>query len=472
MTSRLVATALLSVVLLSSHRVHAQAPPEKTETLISFEIEPMLPPKPALKYQLLPEFKELTPGNPIHAYLKCFAEQNNYFYGKESAENQTKWLETKLEELPDAVRGYTERGPMKRLDEAARLSTPDWGILLELKRDGVNTLLPDLQILRNLAAWNKIRMRFEVKERRFNDAVRSAKSMFQLARHMDENMTLIGDLVGIAIAMQAVQPLEEMLNQPGSPNLFWAYTHLPSPLVPMEKGLNAEKAFILMDLGDLLDPKRVWGEDEIATAKEKISYLAAIGEVKAEHLKKVEAWMFARLKDEPWLAATRKSLIADGYAEVKVKKYPAEQLIVLDMVKKFEIGRDETMKYVSLPYAQSYDKLFDAAKPLPEDASIEEIIGRVLSPAMYKVKAAQTRLDQRLAMLRIVEALRWYAAENNGALPKSLTDFKEPLPNDPMSGLPFKYECDGKVAHLRNVPQKDLAKNPAMNLHYEIKVKK
>ena len=165
MIRTLLASSLLCLFLLvSSRSVALQAPPplppgvkqvepEKTETLIKLVVEPKLPPKPALKYQLLPEFMEIQPGNPIHGYLKCFAEQNNYFYGKESAENQQKWLEAKLEDLPEQVRSYTDRGPMTRLDNAARLDCPNWGMLIELKRDGINTLLPDLQILRNLAAW-------------------------------------------------------------------------------------------------------------------------------------------------------------------------------------------------------------------------------------------------------------------------------------------------------------------------------
>ena len=39
-------------------------------------------PKPALKYQLLPELKEMSPGNPILDYMRCFAEQQNFFHSK------------------------------------------------------------------------------------------------------------------------------------------------------------------------------------------------------------------------------------------------------------------------------------------------------------------------------------------------------------------------------------------------------
>ena len=60
--------------------------------------------------------------------------------------------------------------------------------------------------------------------------------MFAMARHMGEHPTLIGGLVGISIATAAIGPMEEMFEQPGSPNLYWALTKLPSPLISIEKG--------------------------------------------------------------------------------------------------------------------------------------------------------------------------------------------------------------------------------------------
>ena len=37
---------------------------------------------------------------------------------------------------------------------------------------------------------------------------------------MGEHPTLLGNLVGIAIANLAIAPLEELLEQPGCPNLY------------------------------------------------------------------------------------------------------------------------------------------------------------------------------------------------------------------------------------------------------------
>src|SRR5688572_783382 len=133
---RLLPLGLLLTPLLA---VALQAPPglpEKVETTIKLRVVPARPPKPALKHQLLPEAKELQPGNPIQGYMRCFAHQNEYFQSKEVNENQQKWLGLPLDELPDEVRAHIEGGPLKLLDTAARLDTPDWAMVAIIRRDG------------------------------------------------------------------------------------------------------------------------------------------------------------------------------------------------------------------------------------------------------------------------------------------------------------------------------------------------
>src|SRR5207248_8235458 len=82
------------------------------ETLIRLTVYPMAAPKPALRYLLLPELKEMNPGNPIESYLRCFADLS-------------------VPEQP--VFGASA---LRQADAAARLDTPDWHILLQLKTGG------------------------------------------------------------------------------------------------------------------------------------------------------------------------------------------------------------------------------------------------------------------------------------------------------------------------------------------------
>jgi len=93
-------------------------------------------------------------------------------------------------------------------------------------------------------------------------------------------------------------------------------------------------------------------------------------------------------------------------------------------------------------------------------------------PALHKVRSAQGRLEQRIALLRHVEAIRMYAADHGGKLPEKLADAGVPLPPDPFTGQPFRYEVKDGTAHLRGTPPKGYEKIAPFNLHYEITIRK
>ena len=73
--------------------LRAQQTASVPETLIKLSVTPAPEPKPALRYFLLPDLKEMNPGNPIHGYLKCFMEQHKFFFDKEAFDRREKLLE-------------------------------------------------------------------------------------------------------------------------------------------------------------------------------------------------------------------------------------------------------------------------------------------------------------------------------------------------------------------------------------------
>ena len=198
-------------------------------------------PKPALRYQLLPELKEMQPGNPIQHYMKTMMEQNQFFFDEAAFQRREKLLTVPLAELPVQELEDYGRFALIQADWAARLDNPDWQTLLKLRADGIVLLLPEVQQIRSLSRALQVRFRAEIAQCRFDDAIRTAKTLFAMSRHLGEHPTLIADLVGIAIASVAASGLEEMQEQPGCPNLYWALTTLPSPLIPLDKGMDGER---------------------------------------------------------------------------------------------------------------------------------------------------------------------------------------------------------------------------------------
>jgi hypothetical protein len=433
----LLCCAALAILSLPARAEQTLTP---TELLVRLTVRPMAAPKPALRYLLLPELKEMNPGNPIPNYLKCMLDQD---FSSDRGEILN----------PSALR---------LADRAARLDKPDWQILLRVKTDGIGLLLPDVQKIRALAAALQERFRDENAHRRFDDSLRTAKTMFAMSRHMGEHPTLIGDLVGIAIAFVAIGPLEEMLEQPGCPNLYWALTNLPNPLVSTDKGLEGERVLIDSELKDL-SVRTPMSAEQI---KKLIAHIDKLREFDKKPEKTTRARLDARIKDDKAMRSARARLVEFGLSEELLARFPADQIALLDEKLAYEVTRDDAMKLMKLPTWQLEDLVGKTKKPKEE-----ELFG-FLVPALIKVRRAQSRLEQRVALLRHVEALRMYAAAHDGKLPAKLSDFPVPLPNDPFTNKPFRYEVAGTTAHFRGSPPPAEAKTPVYNVHFEVTVRK
>jgi hypothetical protein len=287
--------------------------------------------------------------------------------------------------------------------------------------------------------------------------------MFALARHMGEHPTLIGGLVGIAIAYVTIAPLEELIQQPGCPNLYWALTNLPSPLVSLDKGFQGERMFVLAELRDL-DGTAPMTPEQI---KKLVAHIDKIRDFDGERWKKTtRAFVNERARDGQYLAAARRRLVEHGLPEERVGRFPAEQVVLLDEVREYQVRRDEEMKLANLP-TWEYAARSSRTRPKGEPGLLDFFL-----PSIYRVRLAQGRLEQRVALLRHVEALRMYAAGHDGKLPETLADIDVPLPDDPFTGKPFRYTLDGATAHLRGTPPPGEERNPAYNIHYEIVIRK
>jgi hypothetical protein len=95
---------------------------------------------------------------------------------------------------------------------------------------------------------------------------------------------------------------------------------------------------------------------------------------------------------------------------------------------------------------------------------------RLFLPALGKVMWAQTRLERNLSALRVIEALRLFAAGHDGKLPAKLSDVTEvPLPDDPGTGKPFDYKLDGDTATVTSDVPGDAV--PTNGIRYRVTVR-
>jgi hypothetical protein len=263
----------------------------------------------------------------------------------------------------------------------------------------------------------------------------------------------------------AIVPLEEMLELPDCPNLYWALTNLPEPFISIKTGLEGERLTIWGFTREL-DSTAPMGSDEIKRFIERLEKLfGANSPITANG--GVRGYLAAHTKDEKKLAAASKRLVESQLPDALLKTFPADQVILLDEVRELRARFDEIAKIMVFP-AWQFEALGEKASAVKQEPAI---LADAFLPSQSAVHQAQARLAQRFALLRHVEALRMYAADHKGALPARLSEISVPLPDDPFTGKPFRYELLGAVAHLRGTPPKSAQHNPFLRMHYEITVR-
>ena len=434
---------------------------------VTLDVQPRSAPSPALKYQLLPELAEMQPGNCIPAYLKCFCEQNNFFYNKDIVAERERLVKCLLSDIkPGELKGYGGSAT-RQADIAARHEICDWNLLPQIRSDGYMLLLPDLQQLRMLAYALVVRGRGEIVDGDHDGAIRTLKTLFALARHTSEHPTLIGTLVGAAIAQHGCDLLEEFVQSPNSPNLYWALATFPTPPLDVRRSLSGERMIWETCFVTLVDHKRVWTPEDVQEGIKKSQEISQSADLTADRRKEAGRWLASRVTDEAWLTAARQFLIDSGYSEDKVRQYPPHQVVFFKMHSKLRTHRDESLKWMSLPYWQAEDGLREVSK-VPHE--MEDIICHSLGFGVERVRVAHVRFEQRLALLRLVEAVRLQAAANDGKLPATRDDISAPIPADPATGKSFAYQVDGTTASIEGRPLK--MGMDTFHYRYEIRLRK
>lgn len=398
-------------------------------------VSPAAAPKPALKYLLLPEVRELKSGNATQWYLRCFMEQRQFYFVKESVEQRARYRVMPLKELPAQELRYYAGSVTNQADYGARLDTADWHALERVQNDGSDLRLPELAPLRELGVALQVRFRAEIARGDFDDALKTAKTMLQFARHLGEYPTLAGARTGHAVAEMALEALTELVQQPGAPNLYWALTDLPAPLVDIRKGAQGDRVIADTELRSLRDDAPL-PDAEVQELLGRVSGRAGFAREQAgKPPRNVRAELTARSKDADAVKAARQRLADAGVA--KASGFSPLHVVLLDEKREYEIRRDDELKRLGLKVWES-DKTEKASDGLFAD----------LVPAVADARRTQAVLEQRIAVLRHVEAIRMYAAEHGGKVPAKLSEVGVPLPADPLTGKPFGYEVKGAVATL------------------------
>ena len=453
--------------------------------VVKLAVSPATRPVPAMKYRLTPTDRELVPGNAAALYYRAIVHllsRRPALAGEDADKNMRaaadgEWLELPPDQLSrdDAAKALQRwANPLAETTLAARRRSAQWD--LPLKEHGIQTLLPEVQEMRTLVRLLALQAKLALAEKKYDEAAETLETMIRLGQHVSESGTLVSALVGVACDSIAMNELEFWINNPDSPNLYWALTALHDPLIDIGAALESEHYWLGSSLPyvDILSTSVLSAEQghELARGVVELMSLAS-DDVNLEILPGMKLpvppdamLLLPALATYP---SAKRELIARGRPADQVEQMPVIQVVVLSWVESYREQLDEAVAWGHRPYSEarvaiaSLDENFDKLNRGPSG-----FFARLLLPAINAARAAGARVDQRVALLRTVEALRLYSAAHGGGLPSKLSEVTEvPVPLDPATGESFAYELSGGTATLQS-----REKSIYQHTVYEITVRK
>ena len=141
---------------------------------------------------------------------------------------------------------------MSTMERAARCESCDWQQPI---REGnfISILLPEIQQSRTYARLLSAKAHLEIAQGKYDQAVRTLQTGYAEARQVAQSPTLVSGLVGVTIASIMSYQVQQFIQQPDAPNLYWALSTLPRPLVDFRLAGEAESKILYLQFPELRD---------------------------------------------------------------------------------------------------------------------------------------------------------------------------------------------------------------------------
>jgi hypothetical protein len=499
--SLLLCTAgLVSVAQCEVTYVETRTTDDHDITVVRMTVTPAAEPVPLFDHRFVARDIELKSGNAAPFYYRALLDLPRRMeavrkkYDEE--EELGKWYSTGSEAVP------VDQLPLAKVRDALNIASGDtWNELVEATHRRhcdfelglpeirgiqlVYTRLEEFQRSRELTRILQLRARLAIAERRYDDAVETMRISYRLARDFGSVPFIVSGLIGIAEASVTNGTVVELIAAPQSPNLYWALSELPDPLISMRDAARFELDFVprmfpVVHQAETTDRSpQEWNRQfaQLFRDLHKAGGGDGLFGTSPAFDSDVSAGFVATAAALLGYSHAKQSLIAAGLDGKRVEEMAVGQVMAIYTERTYKRFANDWEKLWYMPfwemrqYVDTLEKQITGAKVAGGGNEREVVpIVSLLLPAMEAARSAQGRLERDIAALRVIEALRIYAAAHDARLPASLDDIEQvPVPTNPATGKPFRYRLEGDTAILE-LP--DSEGFPGYNRRFEIQIAK
>lgn len=435
-------TIVFGIVFLCPAAYSADKKKDKSVKIVTLSLAPAAEPVPALSYSLLPLLIDQKTGNAALKYHTAARLCPNGNSKEDINEKIRKWLDLPVEQLN---RKEVEQdllffsSSFHQLKLAAQCNYCNWEMPIE---DGFSMVIPDLAEFRYIIRALQLQIRLNIMDGKIDQTLELMREGFYMGRCIAEGPTLIQNLVGIALESMMLKEAEEIAGASKSPNLYWALTLLPNPLINMHTAIQFEHETIFMQFPQLrnLENEKLTPTQALKIVTDFLNTLETLG-AEGNNAMPINllpaAWTMMHYAD------AKKYLAEKGFSKERIEEMPTAQAVLIYQKQQYMSMSDNIFKWLNVPYYQSYPHLIEGEKQLStvsQEGPKMNIFSSLL-PALYRVALLQARLERNVALLRTIEAMRMFAAEHSGQLPENLEKITSvPIPTDPVTGKQFIYQ--------------------------------
>lgn len=200
---------------------------------VELTLHPAKSPKPEQKYQLLAKADEQSNADAAPLYEKAFQSLPS----DSQMEEINQWLKISPDKLPrKQVQSTLQQlePVLVLLEQAAKCKQCDWPYLDD------DTLSDNLRKHRRLLFFLALKMRFQIAQGQYDDAICTAQTGFAMAKHLGKDPSLVRGIVGIGTAVYICGQLEQFVQRSDAPVLYEALRDLPQPFIDLTEQVEWE----------------------------------------------------------------------------------------------------------------------------------------------------------------------------------------------------------------------------------------
>jgi hypothetical protein len=344
------------------------------------------------------------------------------------------------------------------IEAASKKRDCDWSYRVEFR--GFYTLLPHIQNIRELGGVLQAKANWEIRNGKYDDAVKTIRLGLRLAEHIEHSDApfLVTLLIGTAVRGRMLETVQLLSSQPDAPNLYPALTQIA------RSGNIYQKALQLEEFGWMLtrmSPQKIQELFEKIDGSNKEDCKAMLQDLAEAIIGTDNNWSVAD-RGTVNLCLTgicitcypyaKVRLLKRGLTEAEVDKLSTYQVVAPYFVEQMRAAYDEVLVSAMVPIDSKLITTDLQVIISRADSPVCLYLGLIL-PAVDASRYAVARMDQFIDLLQITEAIRHYAAVNDGKLPESLDKIEQLHVNKigAVNNKPFVYSVKGNTAIIEFV---------------------